>query len=166
MILRYILYWPVNIVMVLLSFVLSPALAALSMAIGKPTLPGVLQWFSTTDNTLDGGINDHVAGYDPAAKGWKLWWQRTCWICRNPAHGFQSNLLGMSAEALVYLIKPDDKANPRYWLMANNHHRFFMWKREQPLFAGWYLKIWLGWLNVAYDGVNCHYQFNVGLKRR
>ncbi len=163
MILRYILYWPVNLGLVALAFALSPLLAALSMVLGKPTLPGVLQWFSTLDNTLDGGQKQ---GYKLGVTGWKLWWQRTCWICRNPAHGWQSRLLGMSAEALVYLKAPADTDNPRYWLMANNHHRFFMWKRDQPLFGGWYLKIWLGWLNVAYDGVNCHYQFNLGLKRR
>jgi hypothetical protein len=43
--------------------------------------------------------------------------------------------------------------------------RFFCWKRDQPLIGGFYLKLWFGWVNKAYDGQNHHYAFQIGPKR-
>ncbi|WP_245510262.1 DUF7338 family protein [Rhizobium ruizarguesonis] len=78
--LLYIIYLPVNITFV-------PFLAAWSMKHG-PVLPGRWRWFSTLNADLDGYTPQRVAGFDPAAKGFKLWWQRTRWTWRNPYNGW------------------------------------------------------------------------------
>ncbi|WP_425335562.1 DUF7338 family protein [Rhizobium leguminosarum] len=45
----------------------------------------MLQWFSTPDADIASGVRKDrgISGRSPQP----LWWQRTCWICRNPAHG-------------------------------------------------------------------------------
>ncbi|QKK31874.1 hypothetical protein FE844_020820 [Rhizobium indicum] len=166
MILRYLAFWLPNIIFVLLAWLLSPLLAAMSVFTG-PKLPGFLQWFSTTDADLDGGIVQNVAGYKCGLKGLQLWWQRTCWICRNPAHGWQSELLGMPAAGsiIVRQVISETPKNQWYVMETAKGVRFFCWKRDQPLFGGYYLKIWLGWVNKAYDGRNHHYAFQIGPKR-
>ncbi|MEH7869987.1 hypothetical protein V7795_22990 [Rhizobium laguerreae] len=165
-VLRYIAYFPANLAFVLLAFLLSPLLAALSLLTG-PRLPGILQLFSTLDADLDGGISQRVRGYRPDLTGWGLWWQRTCWICRNPAHGWQSELLGMSAAGsiIVRQVISDTPKNQWYVMETAKGVRFFCFKRDQPLFGGFYLKVWLGWVNKPYDGRNHHYAFQIGPKR-
>lgn len=166
MILRYLAFWLPNIVLVILAWLLSPLLAAMSVFTG-PRLPGFLQWFSTTDADLDGGIVQNVAGYKCGLKGLQLWWQRTCWICRNPAHGWQSELLGMPAAGSIIVRQAISETPKNQWYVMETAKgvRFFCWKRDQPLFGGYYLKIWLGWVNKAYDGRNHHYAFQIGPKR-
>ncbi|MBY5614119.1 hypothetical protein [Rhizobium leguminosarum] len=165
-IVRYLAYLPANLALVLLSYALSPLLAALSLMTG-PRLPGVLQWFSTLDADLDGGISQRVKGYRAGLSGWGLWWQRTCWICRNPAHGWQSELLGMPAAGsfIIRQVISDTPKNQWYVMETAKGVRFFCWKRDQPLFGGFYLKLWFGWVNKAYDGRNHHYAFQIGPKR-
>lgn len=164
MTLRYLSYWPANLILVLLAWLLSPLLAALSLLIG-PKLPGFLQWFSTTDADLDGGVVQNVAGYRAGLKGWRLWWQRTCWICRNPAHGWQAEILGVSTAGLVTIEQTHEGKN--HWFLFRNAkgHKFFCVKRDVPLFAGRYIKLYLGWYDVARDGRNHQYEFQIGLKR-
>lgn len=164
MTLRYLSYWPANLILVLLSWLLSPLLAALSLLIG-PKLPGFLQWFSTTDADLDGGAVQNVAGYKAGLKGWRLWWQRTCWICRNPAHGWQAEVLGMSTAGLVTIQQAYEGKN--HWFLFRNAkgQQFFCIKRDVPLFTGRYIKLYLGWYDVARDGRNHQYEFQIGLKR-
>ncbi|MBX4954293.1 hypothetical protein HJB76_02135 [Rhizobium lentis] len=166
-IVRYIAYWPANLAFVLLSYLLSPVLAALSLLTG-PRLPGILQWFSTLDADLDGGIGQGVKGYRADLTGWGLWWQRTCWICRNPAHGWQSRLLGMPAAGTIIIKQQITETPKNQWYVMETAKgvRFFCFKRDQPLVGGFYLKIWLGWVNKAYDGRNHHYSFQIGPKRR
>ncbi|OOO32834.1 hypothetical protein EFR00_30360 [Rhizobium sophoriradicis] len=164
---RYLLYLPVNLMFVFMAYVFSPALAALSLLSG-PRLPGVLQWFSTLDADLDGGIAQSVKSYRSGLSSWRLWWQRTCWICRNPAHGWQSRLLGMPAAGTVIIEQQISEAPKNQWYVMEtaNGVRFFCWKRDQPLFGGFYLKLWFGWVNKSYDGRNHHYAFQIGPKQR
>ncbi|MGO6982786.1 DUF7338 family protein [Rhizobium leguminosarum] len=166
MILRYLAFWLPNIIFVLLAWLLSPLLAALAVFTG-PKLPGFLQWFSTTDADLDGGIVQNVAGYKRGLKGLQLWWQRTCWICRNPAHGWQSELLGMPAAGsiIVRQVISETPKNQWYIMETAKGVRFFCFKRDQPLFGGFYLKLWFGWVNKSYDGRNHHYAFQIAPKR-
>lgn len=170
MILRYILYWPINGFLVLTAWALSsplviaalwwfgalgfwswtlplflfsaPSLAALSFMTG-PKLPGILRWFSTLNATLDGGIEQGVDGFDPNAKGFKLWWQRTLWTYRNPCNGWQSELLG---------IRVID-------------HGFTV-KKDVPLFGGVYIKLWLGWNPNKRGGNYYPFMFQMGVKRK
>ncbi|NEJ10476.1 hypothetical protein GR238_34515 [Rhizobium leguminosarum] len=166
MFMRYLTYLPANLTFVLLAYLLSPALAAISLLTG-PKLPGVLQWFSTLDADLDGGIAQGVKGYEAGLSGRRLWWQRTCWICRNPAHGWQSELLGMPASGVVIIEQQIGDQPKRQWYLMKTADgvRFFCWKRDQPLIGGFYLKLWFGWVNKAYDGRNHHYAFQIAPKR-
>jgi hypothetical protein len=140
--LQYAIYFPFNLLFVLLSYILSPILAALSFVFGAK-LPVPLQWFGTIDDDLDGGFHQHIEGYDSGAKGFSLWWQRTCWVCRNPAHGWQSIVLGFKGE-----------------------NKGFTFKRDIVLTDSYYLKLWLGWSNRSYDGTYFHYLFQSGIKKR
>lgn len=163
MVLRYLAYLPVNLVFVALAYLLSPLLALLSMATG-PVLPGSLQWFSTTDDTLDGGQHQHPDIYPPAT-GFKLWWQRTCWICRNPAHGWQSNLLGFPADGTVVLSDRQKGPSRTVVMQTAKGKKFFSWRRDAKL-GPFTLKTWFGWNPRAYDGRNHHYEFQpFGLKK-
>ncbi|MBY3500195.1 DUF7338 family protein [Rhizobium laguerreae] len=166
-ILRYLAYLPANLAFVLLAYLLSPLLAALSLLAGR-RLPGILQWFSTLDADLDGGIRQRVKGYKPGLTGWDLWWQRTCWICRNPAHGWQSELLGMPAAGSIIVRQVISETPKSQWYVMETASgvRFFCFKRDQPLFGGFYLKLWFGWVNKPYDGRNHHYAFQIAPKRR
>ncbi|MGZ2458699.1 DUF7338 family protein [Rhizobium anhuiense] len=163
----YLVYLPANLFFVALAYLLSPLLAAISLVTG-PKLPGVLQWFSTLDADFDGGIAQGVIGYKADLSGWRLWWQRVCWTCRNPSHGWQSELLGMPADGSVIVrqVISEIPKNQWYIMETANGARFFCFKRDQPLFGGYYLKIWLGWVNKSYDGRNHHYAFQIGPKRR
>ncbi len=144
MILRYIIYWPINLVLVLLAYILSPFLALWSMKYG-PILPGMWRWFSTLNNTLDGGWDDHVEGFkDPATLNkFQLWWQRTRWTWRNPCNGWQSELLG---------IKSIDQG--------------FTVKKDIPLFGKFYLKLWLGWNPNKRGGNYYPFAFQFAPKRK
>lgn len=53
---RYLVYLPANLFFVALAYLLSLVLAAISLVTG-PRLPGALQWFSTLDADLDGGVS-------------------------------------------------------------------------------------------------------------
>ncbi|MGO6684180.1 DUF7338 family protein [Rhizobium leguminosarum] len=138
---RYLAYLPANLAFVGFAYVLSPLLAAWSMKHG-PVLPGRWRWFSTLNADLDGYIPQHVEGFDPAAKGFKHWWQRTRWTWRNPCNGWQSEALGVEDIASVFTVKCD-----------------------LPLAFGFYLKVWLGWNPIKRGGNYYPYMFQIGPKR-
>ncbi|WP_020049020.1 DUF7338 family protein [Rhizobium leguminosarum] len=140
--LLYIVYLPVNVALVLLAYALSPFLAAWSMNHG-PVLPGRWRWFSTLNADLDGYIPQKVVGFDPAAKGLKLWWQRTRWTWRNPCSGRQSELLGVEDIAAAFTVK-----------------------RDLPLPFGFYFKLWLGWNPIKRGGKYYLFMCQIGPKRR
>ena len=125
----------------LLAWVLSPLIAGISMATGSNQVSW-LGWFYTHDASLDGGIENHIDGYDQNAKGFRLWWQRVSWICRNPGYRFNAYVLGYSAEAPV-LIFESGTAWPAvsYWTVIElkggrrifgyrSGSRWFGWKHE------------------------------------
>ena len=157
MYIRYIAFAIPAIVLVVLAFLLSPALAGASVLFGVKTLPGFLQWFSTVDDTLDGGQRQHPDKYPAGVSGVRLWWQRTCWICRNPAQGFQAMLFGYPShdvwETGPAVIKGTPGGAPwkqwrRYRYYSSTHLRdadLFSYQRHIPLRDGWYWKLWLGW---------------------
>lgn len=146
-VLRYLVYWPFNILFVALAYILSPLLAAASVIAGVTTLPGPLQWFSTLDDTLDGGQHQHAEIYPPGVKRFALWWQRTCWICRNPAHGFQSRLLGVPAIGTTIVSQ-----GTHLTVMGYGNRIYFSFRLYSP-------KVWIGWNPTAYDKVGHGYEF-------
>lgn len=144
-------------VLILLAWVLSPFLAAVSVVFGVNRLPLGLQWFSTVDDTLDGGQKQHPEKYPQGVGGVSLWWQRMCWICRNPAQGFGVYAFGYSMtssymesdDEITLWGKPGEfkqrvlKSEKIYVL--GNGERIFSYQRNVPLFGKYYLKIWFGW---------------------
>jgi len=106
-----------------------------------------LRWFYTHDASLDGGIEQNKEGYDPNAKGFKLWWQRVRWICRNPAYRFNAYVLGFAAEGSVLIFEAGDQwPNFRYWTVmrsAGGWH-FFGYRGKNDR--------WFGWNYMAYAG--------------
>jgi hypothetical protein len=161
--LRYLVYVPINIILVLLSWILSPLLALASVVFGVNVLPGFFQWFSTIDDDLDGG--QHQLDW-PEVSGFKLWLQRTMWIIRNPAHGWQSKFLGYD------ISKGTSKIYSRMWHDGETGHSFkgyiihtaegktyFTIKADIEISSKFYLKLWIGWSDRAYDGTYSHLLF-------
>jgi hypothetical protein len=101
-----------------------------------PILSMPWRLFSTLNATLDGGIEQNVEGFDPNAKGLKLWYQRCRWTWRNPCNGFQSEVFGLK-----------------------DYKDGFTIKKDFDLFDGWALKLWLGWNNDYRGGNNYPYMF-------
>lgn len=129
---------PLSLFANLLAWALCLPLAALSVALDRDVLPWPLSLLHTADNTLDGGQKD--LGW-PAVTGWRLIWQRACWIARNPASGFDA-LLGLprGPETIVTLVSqrgfvgsPDYRAIHR---LDYRGRRYFSYRTN---------KLWLGW---------------------
>lgn len=82
----------------LASYPLAPIVALFGDADGN--LPRWLSLFSTYDNTLDGddGYKQEHRFFPANANGFQRWANRTGWLWRNPAYGFDM-LLGASCQA-------------------------------------------------------------------
>ena len=106
MIIRYVLFAVASMVVNLLAYVLSPFLAAYSVWKDIDVLPYPWSLFHTHDNTLDGGQKQ---GYRIGARGLSLWWQRVCWICRNPGYGFDAYILGFAHAGYRVLSEKGDQ---------------------------------------------------------
>lgn len=157
MITRYIGSAAASLTVNLIAYILAPAMAAYSVWRGITVLPYPFRLLHTHDNTLDGG---QLQGYETGVTGSKLWWQRTCWIWRNPGYGFDAEILGFLHEGYRVIGEggaiPDfSKPSAYYWnrMEALDGREYFTWRRNIPLFAGWFLKIWIGWNYMAYGGV-------------
>ena len=88
---KFLLFVPLHVVMIILTYFLAIPLGLLSVLIGKPELPGFLKWFYTHDDDMDGGQNQLDW---PKKKGLGLAIQRARWMWRNPAYGFRATVLG------------------------------------------------------------------------
>ncbi|CAJ0898195.1 hypothetical protein R6138_04190 [Ralstonia thomasii] len=100
----------VNVAFTVLAWGLSPLVALFVRSDGY--LPYWLLWFQTQDAPIDAGWRD---GYFGTYKtdgvrptGWRLYWYRVCWLCRNPAYGFCYWPLGLP-------YNPDD------WVIHARH---------------------------------------------
>ncbi len=134
----------------LTAWLLAPLIAAISMATGNNEVR-FLNWFYTHDASLDGGIEQGKDGYDPAATGWKLWWQRVSWIARNPAYRFNAYVLGYSAEASALIFESGEPYPPvKHWTVIElkggrrvfgyrNGGKWFGWKHT-PIAGRYQLK--------------------------
>lgn len=156
-----IIKWPlftfISLYFTLLAWILSPLLSAISVIFGVSTLPGIFQWFSTINDDLDGG--QHQVGYKKDVKGFRLWWQRTCWICRNPAHGWAAYLLGFKTgdfEVLYHTESAKESSSSNKIsisiLKTADGRIWFAYKRDIPFFKNHYLKVWIGWNDKPYGG--------------
>lgn len=90
--LKYLLYAFLATNAKLLTYVLSPVAAALSVLFGWNNLPTGLYWMQTHDDDLD---PKYQPSYRPTPTNkFTLWYWRMSWLCRNPAYSFMHNQLG------------------------------------------------------------------------
>lgn len=80
--------WTLQIV----ALILSPLLSALSVYQHADHLPRRLYWFDTLDNTLDGDVGLYP-NFPASGWGWRRWWRRVMWLCRNCAYGFSQTVI-------------------------------------------------------------------------
>jgi hypothetical protein len=128
----------------LLYFFSAPFFGLLAFVTG-PTIPMPFRLFSTLNNTLDGGWDDHVSGFkDPATlSAFRLWLQRTRWTYRNPCNGWQSQGYGVADVTKAFTVKKDI-----------------------PLLFRFYIKFWAGWNPSMRGGDYFPYMAQFGLKRK
>ena len=170
MIRRYLLFAALSMAVNIIAYLLSPILAAYSVWRDIVVLPHPFNLLHTHDNTLDGGQKQ---GYAIGVTGWRLWWQRTCWICRNPGYGFDAYVLGFEHVGYVVLSEsgpaPDFSTPSAFYsnrMRAADGKDYFTWRRNIPLWGGRFLKIWVGWNYMAYGGVKHQIKTHfVSLKR-
>lgn len=159
MYLRYVFYAVVALVGFVVTYVLALPMAALSVALGRPTLPGWLALMHTNDDDLDGG--QHQLGWPPK-KGFGLVLQRTKWIWRNPNYGFNDRVLGLPTDGLEVVYETASNPNPAaiHWDGHNGYRKiiwrrdgryYFSYRRDIPLWGKRFMKVWLGW---QYDDKN------------
>lgn len=134
--------------MTLIAWLLSPMIAGISMATGKKDVSGPLSYFYTHNASLDGGVEQKVDGYDPAAKGFRLWWQRVCWICRNPAYKFCAHVLGfkgMTGNQDIVWSSGQAYPDPDFlYVIKSPSGRLFFGYRGK--------RCWIGWNYTTYGG--------------
>ena len=113
-------------------------IATISMITGSNQVTW-LRWFYTHDASLDGGIEQGKDGYDPNAKGFKLWWQHVCWICRNPAYGFVAGPLGFNAEGSAIIFQSGEPYPPvKHWVIIELKSGFRIFSyRHKSMWYGW-----------------------------
>ncbi|KQV81748.1 hypothetical protein [Rhizobium sp. Root1220] len=130
----------------LLSYPLSPLIAGISMVTGKNEVGGLLAYFYTHDNSLDGGVDAGIPGYDANARGLKRWWLRVCWICRNPSYRFNAYVLGLPAGGTTIIFRQGEWPNFRLWtvLETKSGRRYFGYRGKNDQ--------WFGWNYIAYAG--------------
>lgn len=144
--LRYTLFAIASTALVILAWLFSPILSAISVAFNLKRLPFGLQYFSTVDDDLDGG--QHQNHYPAHSSRWELWWQRTRWIIRNPAQGFQVYWFGYSATGYYLVLArvgSDGVSSPyRVWKNAKGH-TLFAYQPRIDITRKYYVKMWYGW---------------------
>lgn len=148
---KFCIFATLQVPLLFLAVVLSPLLAGASVLFGVKRLPLGLQWFSTVDDTLDGGQKQHPELYPSGVRGASLWWQRTCWICRNPAQGFAVKAFGysmsssyMEDEVFKGIHGQAPYVNVKTYILGNGR-RIFSYQRNVPIGGRRYIKIWFGW---------------------
>lgn len=143
----FVLTW---IVGTLGSYLLSPLIATYSVVNDTNTPGGILRWWYTHDNTLDGGWDERIDGYkDPITLSpLKLLWQRMKWICRNPGYGFKAMVMGFEHTPNVALIFEDGIPYPEkdgYWYVIRSDGGWNFFGYRGP-------KVWFGWNYLNYGG--------------
>jgi hypothetical protein len=92
--LKWALLVPGQIIITLLSLILAPVLPAFA---NDGWLPKYLSWFQTPDNSLDGdaGWQNHFVGIT------NRYLRQVLWLLRNPAYGFDRNVLGYKVKEFI-----------------------------------------------------------------
>ena len=143
--LKFAVLAPLVLAVNILSWILAPALALLSMALG-PNLPWPLTWFYSHDDDLDGGQHQVPDLFPPGARGFELFTQRIRWIWRNPGYGFAADIAGIPA-AGVTVVETGDMAGGirQSFVSADGRLVGFAYRREYQWSESSFMLIWFGW---------------------
>lgn len=136
---------PISWLVTLTAWALSPVISGISMVTGK----NEVRFFSllyTHDASLDGGIEQSIDGYDPNATGFKLWWQRVCWICRNPGGRFNGFILGYPSDSSTMILESGVGYPPVH------HWTVVQLKSGRRIFGYRHKGRWFGWKTEAIAG--------------
>jgi len=119
---------PLYLTMLILTYVLAPILGFLSILLNINKYPFPLNFFHTIDDDLDGG--QHQLDWNVPSTKFGLGWQRTMWIWRNPASGFNCVCLGLKVSKtkltiLVDNFPNDDLKQYRKSVLENHGLKFF-----------------------------------------
>ena len=143
MYLKFIAYAPCILFLVLIAYILSPFLAAYSVLAGVSVLPYPLNLFHSHDDDLDGG--QHQNDW-PKVTGLKLIWQRTHWICRNPAYGFKAYWFGIPAKGTLVIHESEEFTR----LITIDGMEYFCFKdNRETSMVKWSLG-WAWWYDEVY----------------
>ena len=152
--LKWVLLALCDITMNFVAIFLSPVVAAWSV-IARDPAPRIFAWLYTHDDDLDG---NHPLYLPVPTNPIKLWWNRTCWICRNPSYGFAAYVLGLKIdEVTVETTQVGNGWTDTFY--KNGKVVGFGYRR---ILSKW--DIWLGWARPSHDGK--HYMIKVKVKRR
>ena len=149
--LKWLVLSPAATVMYIVTYLLSPFLAAYSVIAGVNVLPGYLSWFHTDDDDLDGG--QHQLGWPSDVNIFRLWYQRMTWICRNPAFGFDREWFGFHYDTIEEIHRTtigqwdsNDKSSLEFVVLQRQDGAKVFSLRWQWFYANkTFFRTWIGW---------------------
>jgi hypothetical protein len=146
-VIKYPAWFLVAVISILIAYINSPLIAAYSVIKGVKNVGGFWGQLYTHDASLDGGIEQNIEGFEATAKGFKLFWQRTVWICRNPAYRFRAEKLGAGKEAVFIWKEGEGLSPPNFWYVMEtpDGKRYFGHRADYHYKKGKYIKHWIGW---------------------
>lgn len=136
----WMLLAPIDMMVALLAFPLSPFIVLFTSANGHA--PRLAWPWMTYDNTIDGD-SGHLARW----AGRPVWMRRIAWLWRNRGYNFSYHVCGVATDKPVCIIAGRtfwNDANPRGWCIATCGKAWmvFVWL---PYSATRGLRIYLGW---------------------
>lgn len=167
---KWLIFSPLATAIYILTYLLSPILAAVSVIFNWPVLPWPFNLFHTNDADLDGG--QYQLGW-PVTTGWRLWWYRMLWIQRNPAYGFDTVLFGFPYKTVTKTthigIGAWDSGSDNFELVVIENERgqkmFSIRWQKYYLFNKMFIRIWIGWnhhwLTIKANSGSVRYANNV-----
>jgi len=138
-------YIPISVAFNVFVILTSPLWAFIAAFFKLEVLPGVFSWVHTHDENIYGG---------PVPPTFtQRFRQAVWWLCRNPGYGFDAYVLGYAdSDVLGQIYTTNDEkfggeqlAWTLYLMELRGRHQRFCLVADIPLFAGRYLKFWLGW---------------------
>lgn len=173
--LRWLIRLPFVLIAYILGYLLAPFLPIFSVErygpinnasafAVEPRLPTWLNWFDTLDNSLLGDLNwkaKHPEGN---------YWNRVCWLWRNPVYGFLwSDLIAyIPPPGITYVTTGDPSIHARDnakagWYEITGSNGYFEHTCITQIFSLQYcLKVRIGWiLGDVQPGVACLYLFSI-----
>ena len=151
-ILRYALFAPIGFAFNLLVILTCWLWAFIAAILKLDRLPGPLGWVHTHDDTIYGDAWLKSFGYPHPATFSARFKTAVWWLCRNPGYGFSAYVLGYAGPVTTEVKTPlfgvfDTGAAAGFTVIyvTAKGRRYFSYRRDIPLGAGRFVKLWIGW---------------------